>query len=678
MVPAAPALAADDASISGTVTVIDAGWPATYAEAVPLDGGPSYGAEVEFEEWGSWTGEYTIVDLPAGDYRVRFSAIELEADTGDVFLDNWWDHVDSESDASIVTVREGEHLTGFDGEIRPNPSVYGQIDGLDTDAVRVDVYAYNPDLDLSVTSMVHDGGYSLTGLRPGRWQVSFYPDDDRYVPRWWNGTPTGAVSEPGAVFVDVGDSEYRDLGVTTLEQGGLVRTTVDAPIGGAADGLTVNVYRKSGSAFTKLVSQVRSDDGKAAEFHLAAGDYTFEYVDPSGRYQTQFWKGATTLAGATVVTVKARSSVTQAVVMQPKPLPLTATPTPTISGIPAVGRTLTATTGSWKPAPVSLGYQWSRGGAPISGATKATYSLQPADLGKTISVSVTGTRAGYIAATKTSQVTAKVAAGTLTSAIPSVTGVPKVGTALGVRAGTWGPAPVTLNYQWKRSGVAIPGATASTFMTGVADLGKTITVTVTGSKAGYSPKSSTGKPVTIAKGDLASVRPTIAGTAAVGNTLTSKPGAWGPSPVSFTYQWKRGDTKIAGATRSTYRLTLADAGAKITVSVTGKKSGYTDSTRTSPSTAGVKRQLTASPVPSISGTPRVGSSLKVTTGSWAPQPVTLVTQWKRNGVAIAGATASVYKLVPADRGKTITVTVVGSKSGYASLTRTSAATSTVK
>ena len=52
-------------------------------------------------------------------------------------------------------------------------------------------------------------------------------------------------------------------------------------------------------------------------------------------------------------------------------------------------------------------------------------------------------------------------------------------------------------------------------------------------------------------------------------------------------------------------------------------------------------------------------------------------QWKRNGVAITGATAATYKLVAADAGKRITVTVIGRKSGYRTVAKTSAQTATI-
>ncbi|MEK0153941.1 S-layer homology domain-containing protein [Arthrobacter oryzae] len=68
---------------------------------------------------------------------------------------------------------------------------------------------------------------------------------------------------------------------------------------------------------------------------------------------------------------------------------------PTISGVPAVGSTLTALPGIWVPDPDSLAYQWYRSGTAIAGATSAGYRLTDADLESTITVRVTGTASGY-------------------------------------------------------------------------------------------------------------------------------------------------------------------------------------------------------------------------------------------------------------------------------------------
>lgn len=58
-------------------------------------------------------------------------------------------------------------------------------------------------------------------------------------------------------------------------------------------------------------------------------------------------------------------------------------------------------------------------------------------------------------------------------------------------------------------------------------------------------------------------------------------GNWQPAPVSFTYQWLRNGSPIAGETASTYDLSWADQGNYISVRVTGSKAGYASLTRTS-------------------------------------------------------------------------------------------------
>jgi len=94
-----------------------------------------------------------------------------------------------------------------------------------------------------------------------------------------------------------------------------------------------------------------------------------------------------------------------------------ATEAPVISGDPRVGKTLTATPGTWDPADVTTTFQWLRDGQPIEGATAATYKVVKADAGTTLSVRVTATAEGnpnvgtadsagvYVKATSTTKVT---------------------------------------------------------------------------------------------------------------------------------------------------------------------------------------------------------------------------------------------------------------------------------
>ena len=100
-----------------------------------------------------------------------------------------------------------------------------------------------------------------------------------------------------------------------------------------------------------------------------------------------------------------------------------------------------------------------------------------------------GSKAGYTSRTMTSGATSAIVKGTLTAPTPTISGTKRSGYTLTANPGTWGPATVTLKYQWYRSGVAISGATAKTYRLVSADRYDTIKVRVTGSKTGYTSVS---------------------------------------------------------------------------------------------------------------------------------------------------------------------------------------------
>jgi hypothetical protein len=354
-------------------------------------------------------------------------------------------------------------------------------------------------------------------------------------------------------------------------------------------------------------------------------------------------------------------------------------PTPTISGTAKVGSKLTASPGVWGPSPVTLQYQWYRSGAAISGATVSTYTPPRTDLGATLTVRVTGSKSGFTTVAKTSAPTSPLGFGTLTAPTPAITGTVRVGSKLTAVAGTWGPGSVVLTHQWYRSGVAISGATASTYVLAPTDLGALMTVKIAGKKSEFVSTTKTSPAtVTVAGGVLSSApTPTISGTPKVNVTLTAVPGTWGPGSVTLRYQWYRSGSVITGATASTYLLTANDLAKTITVRVTGSKTGYTSVAKTSAGTSAVAPGALTAPVSKITGTLKVASTVTAVAGTWAPGSVTLKYQWYRNGAAISGATASTYKLSSSDAGVSITVEVTGSKTGYTTATKASAATASI-
>lgn len=174
---------------------------------------------------------------------------------------------------------------------------------------------------------------------------------------------------------------------------------------------------------------------------------------------------------------------------------LASTAKPTITGTAKVGEELTGSTGGWEPTPSSYAYQWLADGAEISGATAATFTPGAAQQGKTITLRVTASLAGWNDATATSEPTSEVAKGTFANtAVPTISGTPTVGQKLSASSGGWDPAPDEVTYQWYADEVAISGATAASYTLTAAEAGKKITVVATATAPGFESKDATSEP----------------------------------------------------------------------------------------------------------------------------------------------------------------------------------------
>ncbi len=160
-----------------------------------------------------------------------------------------------------------------------------------------------------------------------------------------------------------------------------------------------------------------------------------------------------------------------------------------MTGRPVVGRTLTAATSGWGPDGVRLGYQWYAGAKPVPGATRRTFVPRPADVGDRIRVEVTGRHGALDPASRLSAWTARTARGTFVRAPrPLVAGVTRVGRTVRALPGRWSPT-ASFDYRWFANGRAIRGATGRTLRLTPALLGKRLRVGVTGTRAGYVPRS---------------------------------------------------------------------------------------------------------------------------------------------------------------------------------------------
>jgi sugar lactone lactonase YvrE len=269
---------------------------------------------------------------------------------------------------------------------------------------------------------------------------------------------------------------------------------------------------------------------------------------------------------------------------------LASTSLPSISGTPQVGVGLTASAGGWSETQgVTYAYQWQSCDRfagdceDIEGATGPTYTPQAGAVASTLRALVTATDE-HDSATQASDATAPVAAAEapVLETPPAIAGTALRGATLTATTGTWsGAAPITYSYQWVRCNeptncIAIAGATASSYTPVEGDVGSTLLVLVTatsadGNSTGLSHATAAIEPESLVNFS----RPSIAGLAQPGGTLTAEPGIWsGSGHVSYAYRWESCDpagsacAPIEGATQPSYTIAAGDLSSTLRVDVT--------------------------------------------------------------------------------------------------------------
>lgn len=210
---------------------------------------------------------------------------------------------------------------------------------------------------------------------------------------------------------------------------------------------------------------------------------------------------------------------------------------------PVVGNTLSAVL---TPADAKVAYAWKVGGYQVSNA--ATYTVTAADVGKQIELIVSGT--GAFSGSATSGLTAAVSA---VSAIADVTIANKTNPTAGaaptvgdVLAATPSPAQATVTYQWKRDGAAISGATGASYTVAADDVGKKLTVTVTGTGSYSGEKTSSPTGTVAAKPSVPVISTVALGNAKVGEAYNNVLSATGGGTITWEITTGADKLKTAG------------------------------------------------------------------------------------------------------------------------------------
>lgn len=108
--------------------------------------------------------------------------------------------------------------------------------------------------------------------------------------------------------------------------------------------------------------------------------------------------------------------------------------------------------------------------------------------------------------------------------------------------------------------------------------------------------------------------PVISGSASAGGTLTATASGW-PSDVALNWRWESGGVTVSNATSSTFKPSLADIGNRITVTVTGTKSGHYSASKTSNATSPVSGNVTST---RLAGSNRYETSALISQSGFSP------------------------------------------------------------
>jgi len=193
-----------------------------------------------------------------------------------------------------------------------------------------------------------------------------------------------------------------------------------------------------------------------------------------------------------------------------------------------------------------LAYQWSRNGAALSGAVGATLTLS----------GVQASAAGSYTVQVTNSVgtVTSVSANVVVTTVPELTQQPRPQVALGGASATFAVSATggaSFNYQWRRNGLNIGGATGPVLTVNNVSAGDAgfYDVLVANARGTATSSVATLTVVSAPQAPVISAQPAAQVVPAGGSATLTVGVSAAPSP---TFQWRRNGAAIAGATAAAY------------------------------------------------------------------------------------------------------------------------------
>jgi hypothetical protein len=261
-----------------------------------LEGSGAYVSGTDSEADGSWS----VADLPAGSYLVRFVPSGLN------LLDRYYPEAATQAAAQSVSLGAGAAVSGLDATLGAGSEISG-TDGLGYSYVSI----LEPGGALVARVLTNGSGeYEALGLPEGSYAVRFEPlSYQNYLPEYYKEATTLASATAVSVSPTAPAKEIDALweGHVGFEGGAQITGVVTSESGQQLAGVQVRAY---GAGETVAASATTIANGDYTLVGLPAGSYRLAFQpEPGLDYATGFYKQAAAPADATPVVLAARQSL---------------------------------------------------------------------------------------------------------------------------------------------------------------------------------------------------------------------------------------------------------------------------------------------------------------------------------------------------------------------------------
>ena len=426
------------------------------------------------------SGQYEIKALGTGSYKVQFR--ESYYQPSEVkYARQYYNNKITYGAAEVVSVTAGTTSADINAAMQEG----GRITGTITDASTSDPLE---DAEACVTKPGEEeeyfacgysnasGDYMIPGIPPGTYDVVFHgPYGTSYAAQYYDGK--ASIGEGTSLPVTTGSTTPNiDAALTGATPPSEKPTNTAAPVlsGTPSVGSTLSCstgsweHSPSSYEYVWLRGSTAISGAAASEYQVQAADQGFSITCE-----------VTAINAAGQDTATSNSLTVPAAAGAP-----VNTIAPALSGTPAVGSTLSCSTGSWEHSPTGYSFAWRRDGSLISGQTGSGYTIQSGDAGHGISCEVTAENG--VGSSSASSNTLDVPAKPVNTAAPVLSGTPAVGSTLSCSTGSWEHSPTGYSFAWRRDGSLISGQTGSGYTVQSGDAGHGISCEVTASNGGGS------------------------------------------------------------------------------------------------------------------------------------------------------------------------------------------------